>query len=247
MIRTIEARGHTDLAHRITQICSQVFRYGISTGRCTMDPSGGLRGALQTHVARHQASIIDPQKIGQLLRDIEQYPGLIVREAMLFQAYTFVRPGEVRHAEWSEIDANKKEMRIAAEKMKMRRPHIVPLSSQSLAILERIKPKTGHGQYIFPSRNRLSGDAPMSENAVTAALRRMRYRSGEMTAHGFRSMASTRLYESGLWPGDAIERQLAHVEGNAVKAAYNYADHLQIRRDMMQWYADYLDRLREGK
>ena len=106
----------------------QVFRYGISTGRCTMDPSGGLRGALQTHVARHQASIIDPQKIGQLLRDIEQYPGLIVREAMLFQAYTFVRPGEVRHAEWSEIDANKKEMRIAAEKMKMRRPHIVPLS-----------------------------------------------------------------------------------------------------------------------
>jgi len=246
VLRMIEARGHTDLSHRINQICSQVFRYGIATGRCTGDPSGGLRGALQTHVVEHQASIIDPQMIGQLLRDIAQYHGPIVREAMLFQAYTFVRPGELRHAEWAEVDLKEGLWKIPKEKMKMRRAHLVPLSSQALAILERIKPKTGHGKYIFPSRNEMSGEVPMSENAVTAALRRMGYKSGEMTGHGFRSMASTLLNENGFHP-DWIERQLAHVEGNSVRAAYNYAEHMPERRKMMQWYADYLDKLREGK
>ena len=165
---------------------------------------------------------------------------------MMFQAYTFVRPGELRRAEWSEIDADKEEWRIPAEKMKMRRTHIVPLTLQSIAILDKIKPITGHGRFIFPSGRTPDGNRPMSENAVTASLRRMGFDKDEMTGHGFRSMASTLLNENGF-NVDWIERQLAHVEGNSVRAAYNYAEYLPERRRMMQWWADYLDELKSGR
>ncbi len=152
-------------------------------------------------------------------------------------------PGELRYAEWSEVNFLDASWKIAPEKMKMRRTHIVPLSRQALAILDEVQKKTGHGRYIFPSRNQMSGGLPMSENAVTAALRRMGYKKGEMTGHGFRSMASTLLNENGF-NRDWVERQLAHVEGNSVRAAYNYAEYLPERRKMMQWWADYLDELR---
>ncbi|GHV50486.1 integrase [Synergistales bacterium] len=241
VVRRIEALGHAHMAHRVCQICGQVFRYGIASGLCQGDPTGGIKGAMQTHIAQHQASITDPEEIGALLRAIDGYSGAVVRFAMMLQAYTFVRPGELRHAEWAEFGGA--EWRIPAEKMKMKRIHIVPLSRQSVEILEGIKPLTGHGRYVFPSGRTPAGNRPMSENAVTAALRRMGYTGDDMTGHGFRSMASTLLNENSFKP-DVIERQLAHIEGNSVRAAYNYAEYLPERREMMQWWADYLDGLK---
>jgi integrase len=163
----------------------------------------------------------------------------------MLQAYTFVRPGELRHSEWGEIDMEKAEWRIPAEKMKKRRVHIVPLSRQALEVLSKVYPVTGHGRYIFPSGRTPNGNRPMSENAVTAALRNMEYSGDQMTGHGFRSMASTLLNENGF-NVDWIERQLAHVEGNSVRSAYNYAEYLPEHRKMMQWWADYLDTLRQS-
>jgi integrase len=173
------------------------------------------------------------------MRAIDGYEGSpIVRVAMQLSALTFVRPGEIRHAEWPEFDLAKAEWKIPPEKMKMRRPHIVPLSRQALEAVESIRIMTGTGRYLFPAPR--SYDRPISDATVTAALRRMGFGKGEMSHHGFRSMASTILNEKG-WPADAIERQLAHVEGNSVRAAYNYAEHLDKRREMMQWWADWLD------
>ena len=245
VLRRVESAGHVHMAHKVCQICGRVFRYGIASGYCENDPTNGLRGALQSHVSKHQASITNPKEIGGLLRAVQGYSGIVVRCAMIFQAYTFVRPGELRHAEWSEINTEKSEWRIPAEKMKMRRVHIVPLSRQSMEVLEKVHPITGHGRYIFPSGRTPHGDRPMSENAVTAALRNMGYSGDQMTGHGFRSMASTLLNENGF-NRDWIERQLAHSEGNSVRAAYNYAEYLPERRKMMQWWADYLDELRQS-
>ncbi len=163
---------------------------------------------------------------------------------MQLASLVFVRPGELRHAEWSEIDLDQAEWRIPAEKMKMKSPHIVPLSKQAIEVLGEIQPLTGQGLYVFPSVR--TNSRPMSENTVLAALRRMDYTKEEMTGHGFRAMASTTLHEKG-WPSDVIERQLAHAERNSVKAAYNHAQHLPERRKMMQWWADYLDQLREAQ
>jgi integrase len=195
---------------------------------------------------RHHASITDPKAIGDLLRAIEGYKGAYVTKAAMGLApLVFVRPGELRQAEWAEIDLDKAEWRIPAEKMKMRDPHIIPLSTQAVAILRELHPLTGRGRYVFPSARTPNGDRCMSENAVLAALRRLGYGKEEMTGHGFRSMASTLLNEQG-WHRDAIERQLAHAERNAVRAAYNYAEHLPERRKMMQAWADYLDGLKKG-
>ena len=245
VLRKIESRGAIETAHRIKQVCGQIFRYAIATGRAERDPSADLKGALTTTKPKSMAAITDPKKIGGLLRAIDGYDGHIITKCALRLApLVFVRPGELRHAEWTEIDLENAEWKIPAYKMKMKRPHIVPLSKQSIAILMEIEPITGNGLYAFPSLR--STARPMSNNTVNAALRRMGYAKDEMTGHGFRAMASTLLHEQG-WPSDVIERQLAHTEGNSVKAAYNHAQHLPERRKMMQSWADYLDALKGGE
>lgn len=244
VVRRIESRGALDTAHRALQNCGQVFRYAVATGRASQDPSSALKGALPPVRQTHHASITDPKEIGGLLRAIDDYQGhFITKCALRFIPYCFVRPTELRHAEWQEIDLDSSEWRIPPEKMKMRQTHIVPLSSQAVEILKELQLLTGNGKYIFPSVR--SSKRPMSENTINAALRRMGFCKEEMTGHGFRSMASTTLNEQG-WNHDAIERQLAHGERNNVRAAYNYAEYLPKRRKMMQSWADYLDGLKSG-
>ena len=244
VIRRIEAQGIAETARRALQVSGQVFRYAVATCRADRDPSGDLRGALAPKKERHFAAITDPKAVGGLLRAIEAYQGsFVTRCALRLALLVFVRPGELRHAEWSEIDFEHAEWRIPAAKMKMREQHIVPLSRQSVEILQEIHALTGDGRYVFPSAR--TKNRAMSENAVLAALRRMGFTRDEMTGHGFRSTASTILHEQG-WPSDVIERQLAHGERNKVKASYNHAEHLPQRRKMMQAWADYLDALRSG-
>lgn len=244
VLRRIESRGAIDTAHRAHQNCGQVFRYAVATGRAERDPSGDLRGALSPSRKRHHASITDSKEIGALMRAIDSYQGSFVTKCALRLApRLFVRPGELRKAEWSEFDLDNSEWRIPAEKMKMRVPHIVPLSAQALAVLRELYALTGDGQYAFPGAR--SSTRPMSENTVNGALRRLGYGKEDLTGHGFRSMASTLLNEQG-WHRDAIERQLAHAERDSVRAAYNYAEHLPERRKMMQHWADYLDALASG-
>jgi integrase len=243
-LRRIEARGAVDTAHRAHQNAGQVFRYAVATGRAERDPSGDLRGALPPIKQKHYPSITDPAQIGALLRAIDGYQGsLIVRAALKLSPLVFVRPSELRAAEWTEVDLEKAEWRIRAERMKARVQHIVPLSTQAVAVLEELQPFTGDTRFLFPSIR--AWTVPMSENTVNAGLRRLGYTTDELTGHGFRSMASTLLNEQG-WNRDAIERQLAHGERNVVRAAYNYAEHLPERRRMMQHWADYLDGLRAG-
>ena len=244
VLRRIEARGVLETARRTRQICGQVFRYAVATGRAERDPTGDLKGALAPPKEKHHAAITDPKAIGGLLRALDDYSGsFVVRQALRLAPLVFVRPGELRQAEWAEINLDAAEWRIPAEKMKMRDPHIVPLSRQALEILRSLQPLTGRGRYVFPGGR--STARPMSDNAVTAALRRMGFEKGEMTGHGFRAMASTVLNEQG-WPTDVIERQLAHAERNRVRAAYNRAEHLAERTRMMQAWADYLDGLKNG-
>lgn len=240
-LRRIEERGAIETAHRALQNCAQVFRYAVATGRATLDPTIHLRGAIPPTKAKHHPSITDAKAVGELLRAIKGYQGsLVTKCALQLAPLVFVRPGELRKAEWSEFDLNAAEWRIPATRMKMREQHIVPLPMQALTILRELKPLTGSGRYVFPGAR--SNGRPMSENTVNAALRRLGYSSEQMTGHGFRSMASTLLNEQG-WHRDAIERQLAHAERNAVRAAYNYAEHLPECRRMMQAWANYLERL----
>jgi len=239
VLRRIESRGAIETAHRIKSVCGQVFRYAVATGRAKRDPVPDLKGALQPVKATSMATITDPKRIGELLRAIHGYAGAFpVKCALMMAPYVFVRPGELRQAEWSEIDLEAAQWRIPAGKMKMGRKHIVPLSGQVVAILRELKPLTGRGKYLFPSVR--STVRPMSENTVNAALRRMGFEKGEICGHGFRAMASTILHEQ-RWKSDVIERQLAHVEGNKVKGAYNHAKYLPMRVKMMQHWADYLD------
>ena len=241
-VQKIEARGNNETAHRTLQICGAIFRYAISTDRASADLSLVLKGALVPVKVQHHASIVEPKAIGALLRAIDEYEGAyLTKQALKLAPLLFVRPGELRQAEWSEIDFDKKEWRIRAEKIKMRAVHIVPLSEQALLILKELKATARNSIYVFPSTT--SNKRPMSDNTLNMALRRMGYDKSQMTAHGFRSLASTLLHEQG-WPHDAIERQLAHAERNKVSAAYNYAEHLVKRREMMQHWADYLDALR---
>ncbi len=219
VLRRIEAKGILETAHRTQQNCGRVFRYAVATGRAERDPSGDLRGALPPANGTHMATITDPKEIGGLLRAIAGYQGSIVtRCALRLAPLVFVRPGELRQAEWKEINFDTMEWRIPAEKMKSGVPHIVPLSQQVVEVLQEIFPLTGQGRYVFPSPR--TDTRPMSNNAVLAALRRMGYAKEEMSGHGFRSMASTLLNEQG-WNRDAIERQLAHAERNSVRASYN--------------------------
>lgn len=246
VLRRIESRGAIDTAHRALQNCGQVFRFAVATGKAERDPSADLRGALPPTRKRHFATITDHKQIGALLRAIEGYQGSFVTKCALRLApLVFVRPGELRKAEWSEFDLDKAEWRILAEKMKMRTPHIVPLSTQAVAILRELQPLTGNdnGKYVFPGARTRS--RPMSENTVNAALRRLGYGTNDMTGYGFRSMVFTLLNEQG-WNRDAIARQLAHSGRDSVRAAYNYAEHLPERRKMMQAWADHLDSLASG-
>ena len=244
VVRRIESRGAVETAHRALQNCSQVFRYAVATGRAERDPSADLRGALPPSKEKHHASLTDSKAVAELLRAIDGYQGSFVTLCALRLApMLFVRPGELRHAEWREIDLDAAEWRIPGPKMKMKEQHIVPLSRQAVEVLRELHPLTGSGKYVFPSVR--TPARPMSENTVNAALRRMGYTKEEMTGHGFRSMASTILNEEG-WNRDAIERQLAHAERNSIRAAYNFAEFLPERRKMMQAWADLLDGLKAG-
>ncbi|WP_406867598.1 tyrosine-type recombinase/integrase [Paraburkholderia fungorum] len=240
VVRKIEKRGALEVAKKTLQVCGQVFRYAVATGRAERDRSVDLRDALTSRPATPMARI-DESALPELLRKIDAYQGEPeTRLALRFLNLTFVRTIELRHAEWSEIDIDRAEWRIPAEKMKKRRPHIVPLSRQALAVLEEIRPLTGAGRWVFTSPVRRN--QPLSENFVLSALGRMGFRH-IMTGHGFRGLASTILNER-EFNSDWIERQLAHVEGNGVRAAYNHAQYLPQRRKMMQCWADYLDEQR---
>lgn len=245
-LRKIEARGTYETTRRLRSACGEVFRYAIATGRAERDPSVDLRGALTAPTVTHRAAIVDPKAIGELLRAIDGYTGNLVTQAALKLApLTFVRPGELRHAEWNEFDICTAMWTIPADKMKMRRPHLVPLARQTVAVIEELRPMTGTGRFLFPSLR--SKNRPMSENTVNAALRRLGYAKDEMTGHGFRSMAATRLNEMGKWNPDAIERQLAHQEENAVRRAYtSQAEYIDERKAMMQDWADYLNMVKHG-
>jgi integrase len=244
VIRRIEAMGIIEMAHRVLGVCGQIFRYAIITGNATRDPSADLKGALITRKVKHFATITEPKAIGTLLSACEDYSGSeVVRIALKLAPLVFVRPGELRQMEWNEVDFEAARWTIPEEKMKMRRTHIVPLSKQVVEILEELHKISGHGSYAFPSFRTPAGERPMSDNTVNAALRRLGYSKEEMTGHGFRAMATTILYENG-WTEDVVEIQMAHQEKNKIKAAYNHAQYLTKRREMMQWWADYLDRLK---
>jgi len=243
-LKRIEARGANETAHRTKEKCGQVFRYAIAHGTAKRDPSADLRGALAPIVRTSRAAITDPAKVGALLRAIDGYGGQhVTRCALRIAPLLFVRPGELRAMEWAELDLNAAQWRIPAHRMKMREEHVVPLSSQAVAILRELQPLTGRGRYCFP--NLRTAAAPMSENTINAVLRSLGYDKDTMTGHGFRAMASTRLNELG-WQPDVIERQLAHAERNKVRAAYNRAQYMAEREQMMQAWADYLDSLRTG-
>ena len=243
VLRKIEARGAIETAHRCKTIVSQVFRYAISAGLADRDPAADLKGALTPTKAKKMAAITEPKKVKELLSAIRGYEGhFISRCALQLSALTFVRPGELRQAEWQEINWTKKEWLIPANKMKAKRDHTVPLAEQALAVLQELEPFTGEGRYIFPSLRTTT--RPMSNNTVLGALRRMGFSKEEMTPHGFRSMASTLLHENG-WEHEIIELQLAHTRRDRVAAAYDRSRRLPDRRKMMQWWADYLDKLEQ--
>jgi integrase len=246
VLRKVEARGRYETARRLRSTCGMVFRYAIATGRAERDPSADLRGALIAPKVNHRSAVVGAAAIGALLRAIEGFDGQPTTKAALRLApLLFVRPGELRHAEWAEIDFVAAEWRIAAAKMKMRRPHRVPLARQALAIIRELQAISGGGRWLFPSVR--SAARPISENTLNAALRRLGYGPEQMTTHGFRAIASTCLSEMGRWNRDAIERQLAHQEADDVRRAYIHAaEYWPERVKMMQAWANHLDKLREG-
>lgn len=244
-LRRIEERGAIETAHRVRNYCGQIFRYAIATGRVERDPSADLRGALPAPVKEHRAAITDPKKIGELLRAMDDYQGQFVTKcALCIAPLVFVRPGELRKAEWAEFDLDKAEWNIPAERMKMREPHLVPLSTQAVAILQDLHALTGGGKYVFPGAR--TNGRPMSDNAILAALRRMGFAKDEMSGHGFRAMARTILDEVLQVRPDYIEHQLAHAVRDPNGRAYNRTAHLAERRKMMQLWADYLDKQKAG-
>jgi integrase len=247
VLRRCEARGVLETAHRIKTICGQVFRYAVATGRAERDIAADLKDALPPYKKKHLAALTKPAQVGELLRAIDGYSGsFIVQSAMKLGALVFVRPGELRHAEWEEIDLDKAEWVIPAEKMKVKSQgdHLVPLSRQSVEILKAIQPLTYFSKYVFHCHR--STARPMSDNAINAAFRRMGFEKTEMTAHGFRAMARTILDEVLQVRVDLVEHQLAHAVRDANGRAYNRTSHLPERKEMMQLWADYLDGLRKG-
>ncbi len=248
-LRKLERKGNLESARRCLQFASQVLRYAVATARLSSDPSRDLKGALTSPRVKHHAAILEPAKLGGLLRAIDGYQGdAVTRLALQLAPHVFVRPGELRQARWEELEPDAAVWTVPAEKAKMRRPHAVPLSRQALAILDALRAITGGEEgyrgYLFPSLR--TRTRPMSENTLNAALRRMGYSGEEMTAHGFRATASTLLNESGKWTPDAIERALAHGHSDAVRGAYARGQHWAERVEMAQWWSDYLDQLRKG-
>ena len=244
VLRKIEARGAIDQAHRVRGICSLIFRYAIATGRAERDTAADLRGALKQRLVIPRAAITDPKAIGGLLRAIDDFTGTYtVKAGLQLLALTFLRPSEVRLGEWPEIDFKENLWRIPAKRMKMRLDHLVPLSSQSVEILTRLYEVSGDGRLMFPGLR--SPQKAISDAAFIAALRRMGYPKEEMCAHGFRAMASTLLNEQG-YSADVIEKQLAHNPREKIRGIYNRAEYMPERRRMMQEWADYLDKLRDG-
>ncbi|WP_067738267.1 tyrosine-type recombinase/integrase [Novosphingobium naphthalenivorans] len=244
-VRRIESKGQLESARRTLQLAGAVFRYAVATARIPSDPTRDLRGALTTPTVTHYGAIIEPKRVGELLRAIEGYDGQpLTKLAMQLAPHVFVRPGELRHAEWSEFDFEDELWTIPAAKTKMRKDHLVPLSRQAIAILKEAHALTGPKGYVFPSIR--SWARPMSDNTINAGLRRLGYSSDEMTAHGFRAMASTLLNESGKWHPDAIERALAHGDSDRIRAAYHRGAHWKERVAMAQWWSDYLGELSEA-
>jgi integrase len=243
VLRRIEGRGTLDTAHRASGNCSQIFRYAIATGRAERDPVPDLRGALPPASGNNFAAITDPVKVGELLRAMDAFSGtFVVKSALLLAPLLFVRPGELRKAEWTGIDLGKAEWRYFVTKTKTE--HSVPLASQAVAILKELHPLTGHGRFVFPGRD---PQRSMSEAAVNAALRRMGYDTKtEITGHGFRAMARTILAEELHQKPEVIEHQLAHAVSDALGTAYNRTKFLKERKAMMQLWADYLDKLKAG-
>jgi len=245
VLKKIERAGKRETANRMRSFASRVFRYAVATARASTDPAQVLIGALVPPQVKHHGAITDPIALGALLRAIEEYGG---QPATLFALqltpHIFQRPGEVRQMQWAEIDFDRALWAIPAERMKQRSAHQVPLSMQALAILSDIQTLTGNGRFVFPSIR--SAARPMSENTINGALRRLGYSGDDMTAHGFRSTASSLLNESGKWNPDAIEHALAHREANPVRAAYNRTTYWDERVRMAQWWSDYLDGLRIG-
>lgn len=245
VLRRIESRGALDTAHRARTTCGQIFRYAVATGRAERDAAADLRGALPPARSTHLAAITEPDKVAGLLRAIDGYQGsFVTRCALRLAPLLFVRPGELRHMEWSEIDLESAEWSIPGDKMKAKEPHLVPLSNQAIEILKEIQPLTGAGRYVFPSAR--TSKRPMSNNAILAALRRMGFEKGEMTGHGFRAMARTILDEVLQVRPELIEHQLAHAVRDPLGRAYNRTTHLEERRKMMQTWSDYLEGLEEG-
>ena len=243
-LQTIERRT-VYIAHRAKQTSSQIFRYAISTGRTDRDIASDLTGALRPRTVKHAATLLDPNLIGQLLRSIDAYSGsMVVRGALQLSPLLFVRPGELRTMEWQEIDWKKRRWEIPSSKMKMREAHIVPLAKQSLEVLAQMEPLTGRGSYVFPSARK--GGRPLSDNGVRTALRSMGYSNEQISPHGFRAMARTLLDEELGFPVDHIEQQLAHAVKDPLGRAYNRTKHLDERAKMMQRWADYLYRLKDG-
>lgn len=242
-IRRVENRGSIETAHRVKSRCSMVFRYGVATGRCKSDPTRDLTGGLRRIVRKHFAAVTDPKQLGDLLKAIDAYEGSkIVQCAMKFAPLVFVRPGELRNAEWKEFNLDAAEWRFVASKTKQQ--HLVPLSRQAVEILRELQLVTGEGAFVFPSPT--SPSRTMSNNAILAAFRRMGITGDEMTGHGWRATARTLLDEELKFPPHIIEQQLAHVVRDPLGRAYNRTTHLEERRKMMQAWADYLDELKRG-
>jgi len=243
-LRRIEARGAVETAHRVGQICSQVFMFAIASGLLENNPANNISKALKAAPAKSMPALTEPKQIKVLLETIDDFEGsFIVRQALRIAPLVFVRPGELRKAEWENIDLDAALWTIPAEKMKMKRDHLVPLSKQAVEILKELEPLTGSGRYVFPSVRTPS--RPMSENTLNVALRRLGYSKEQMVAHGFRTMASTRLHEMN-WKSEVVEFQLAHADKNKVRGVYNRAEYLEERKRMMQAWADYLESLKSG-
>lgn len=245
VLKQLEKKGYRETARRTRALASRIFRHGVAHALCDADPAALLSGALSAPIVKHRAAILDPVKLGAFLRDIDDYGGgPVVKIAMQLSPHVFTRPGELRRGRWSEVDWEKAIWHVPAERTKLRRPHSVPLSLQSLALLRMLHEVSGGFELMFPGQR--SHLKPISENTLNQAFRRMGWGADEVTAHGLRATASTLLNESGKWHMDAIERALAHGHSDAVRGTYARGQHWQERVEMAQWWSDHLDTLRKG-